>query len=336
MVSGYAQSAAVPAKQPDSFHYSAKLRFGAQTLPPAEAKQRLGEALLRKDAPAVANLLHHMDNALLNEPIDAKGTTFLHVAVRSGQLDIVRSLLEKGVGPSISAASRGQRVNWNTPFHIAVLKGNVPMVEMLYEAAKQYGVDEQCFTTLGPNDMNALHLAAKSGQLPMVQWVLAHGGLPLINRDDLGGHPPLAEAILSGSVPIVEELLNRGATADGLCFQVAGDECNPNIYDSDTFLARKLQSVRAFLALPPQAQQQKANTMSPNSRLFLQKLQQLSPLERECLLDDINLSARDYVPPAVISDMFKLMLAHAEPNVRDQVVRNFHGFSADYRLYHYL
>ncbi len=64
-----------------------------------------------------------------------------------------------------------------------------------------------------PTGSSAVHIAASSGNLELVQLLLARGGNPNLVRKD--GHTPFSVAVLAGDLGIVREMVARGAAVSG-------------------------------------------------------------------------------------------------------------------------
>ncbi|MDF2966039.1 MAG: serine/threonine-protein phosphatase 6 regulatory ankyrin repeat subunit A-like [Rickettsiaceae bacterium] len=162
--------------------------------------------------------------------------TMLHAAAQSGNLDLVRLFLSKGLQPNTSNALGGtalyiasekgyteiveyllqqkviiipENTYGDTALHIAVKKGHLEIVKLL-----------ACIKDLVelPNfqGVNALHLASYIGNLEMVKFL----GTKVKNIDELTqGSPdssvsPLFLATQQGNLSVVEHLISLGAKAD--------------------------------------------------------------------------------------------------------------------------
>ncbi|XP_014365165.2 fibronectin type 3 and ankyrin repeat domains 1 protein [Papilio machaon] len=129
--------------------------------------------------------------------VPSNGLSPLATAVRKGDVNIVRFLLQAGadVGRPLAA---GQ-----TPLHLAVLAGHLPIIDLLLDN----GADLQ---SRDMNGLRAEHYAADSGRVQVVRHVLARGGD--INVRDHNGWTPLFRAICQGaSTELVAELVARGS-----------------------------------------------------------------------------------------------------------------------------
>ena len=158
----------------------------------------------------------------------------LHKAVRSQNLDAVELLLKVGADVNI----------WNfqnrTPLHEAADSGNFDLVRLLLShgadlnaldhqgdssqqnEARSQKLDVVDLLLKGQADLNyrslynlnptLLHVAARSGNLGVTQWLLNHGAD--VNTLDYKGDSPLCKAIQSQKHDVVELLLKRGADVD--------------------------------------------------------------------------------------------------------------------------
>jgi uncharacterized protein len=64
-----------------------------------------------------------------------------------------------------------------------------------------------------PPGSSAMHIAASSGSVELVQILADRGGNPNLVRKD--GHTPFSVAVLAGDLPVVKELVARGAEVKG-------------------------------------------------------------------------------------------------------------------------
>ncbi len=188
----------------------------------------------------VTRLRQRLAGAISNRfgPIDTVDGSLLHQAARRGDLELVRSLVERGADPKagdendwtpLEEAARnghlevvrflvehGARLRpvapgstllpGSTPLHEAALGGHLDVVSFLVE----HGAD--------PNVLNIfrqtpLHFAAYYCALDVVRFLLRHGADP--NAWDDKKMTPLDRACEIGSFRIVEELIWSGADPEG-------------------------------------------------------------------------------------------------------------------------
>jgi uncharacterized protein len=141
-------------------------------------------------------LLAHGANAAMQT---SRGHTALHSAASTGHANICKMLLEAGCEPDVHDR------NGLTPLGRAVHKGHVPVVEQLH---KQWGAD---LNISNAHDETLLHLAATSGQRPMLEY-LVHNGLD-VNAASRNAATPVRIAAVAGNTEAVQTLLEHGASA---------------------------------------------------------------------------------------------------------------------------
>lgn len=132
--------------------------------------------------------------------VGAQEKTTLHEAAGTGDVELLRSLLEKG------AAVDAVDGNGGTPLHYASGRGQVATVRLLL--TRGAAVD-----ALAPGGKTALSLAAEQGHLEAVRALVA-GKADLEHRDDRGRTPLVAAARERGGVAVVRALLDAGARID--------------------------------------------------------------------------------------------------------------------------
>jgi ankyrin repeat protein len=126
------------------------------------------------------------------------GMTALHLAARSGNLEMAALLIE--ARPNLEARTR---IGDHTPLHVATASGRASVVAALLEA----GADPNARTTTGTTP---LHFAAASGSAEAVARVLARGA-EANPTEPVWGQTPLMFAAASGRVQVIEVLLENGA-----------------------------------------------------------------------------------------------------------------------------
>ncbi len=115
-------------------------------------------------------------------------------AIKNGQLDILRDLLEK----------EPEMLTWMTPFgswlHVAAAHGHIEIVEFLINAGIDVNVQGGTFST------NALERAASKGYLDIVEYLINHNVEIDISEPDRN---PLFAAIYGGHFDIVKLLVEN-------------------------------------------------------------------------------------------------------------------------------
>ncbi len=148
----------------------------------------------------------------VNRP-EADGTTPLHWAVRSDDLQAVRSLLRAGADPK--AANR----YGVTPLALAATNGDAAMIEMLLKA----GADPNASLQGG---QTVLMTAARTGNAAAVQTLLAHGA-QVDARESSYGETALMWAAAENHADAAKALIEHGADVNA--------RSNPLEYSKDRF-----------------------------------------------------------------------------------------------------
>jgi len=94
-----------------------------------------------------------------------------------------------------------------------------------------------------PPGSSAMHIAASSGSVDLVKLLAGRGGNPNLVRKD--GHTPFSVSVLAGDLPIVRELVERGADVRG---RWNPQDKIPDPVEAIT-LARKEQSILHLAAI---------------------------------------------------------------------------------------
>ncbi|KAK7973199.1 hypothetical protein PG988_007333 [Apiospora saccharicola] len=130
------------------------------------------------------------------------GQTPLHLAVMKKHTAQIQSLLQHRADPDISDRSG------RTPLYLAIMETKCPhAVGMLVHATRQLRA------AANYEQQSYLHLAALSGELALVQTVLAAGAIP-INQQDAQGRTPLHAAIANARSTVIARHLVRDLGAD--------------------------------------------------------------------------------------------------------------------------
>ncbi|MGL9718324.1 MAG: ankyrin repeat domain-containing protein [Wolbachia sp.] len=196
--------------------------------------------LLAKDSDykAVEAILTHMKEkrtSRLSEVVNAKdkdGYTPLHLAVRGGKLDAVKSLINKGADvnakskfnstPLHSAVADGKldivkylinrgadvnakRKGGNTPLHWAVIRWGIDVARILLEHNADVNDEDDEGATV-------LHYAIIGKNLEVVKYIIEKGAN--VNAKDKYGNTPLYMAVEGKKLDMVEHLINKGASVN--------------------------------------------------------------------------------------------------------------------------
>jgi ankyrin repeat protein len=165
---------------------------GAET--PAKADRRLVDAVKAGDKAAVTQLLRQ--RVAVNTP-EPDGTTALHWAVRSDDLDLADRLIRAGA--DVKAANRYAV----TAMYLAAVNGSAAMIDRLIKA----GVDANA---TGPEGETALMTAARTGKVEAAR-VLLDRGAKVDAREEWHGQTALMWAAAQRHPDMVRELLAHGA-----------------------------------------------------------------------------------------------------------------------------
>lgn len=128
---------------------------------------------------------------------DVQGLTALHEAVRRGEAEAARLLLDYGA--DVNATTNDLR----EPLFLAVLSRKANVIKLLLDR----GAEPDSFFTEDPP--TALHLAAHNGDVDAMEALLDGGAN--VDPRDFEGATPLFRAVQSGNLDAVELLLQRGA-----------------------------------------------------------------------------------------------------------------------------
>jgi uncharacterized protein len=132
---------------------------------------------------------------------DPDGTTPLHWAVRSGDLQTAERLLRGGASPN--TANR----NGVTPLLLAAINADAVMVEALLQA----GADPNGSLSAG---QTVLMTAARTGSATAVRALLAHGA-DVNAREQVLGETALIWAAAENHAAVIEALVGNGADVNG-------------------------------------------------------------------------------------------------------------------------
>jgi len=168
--------------------------LSAATLSAGRGESRLSDAIQAGNRAEIRRLLKDQAEVRSAEP---DGTTPLHWAVRSDDLETAQALL--GAGAQAGAANR----YGVTPLSLAAINGNVAMVEALLAA----GADAKSTVSKG---QTVLMTAARTGNAAVVRVLLDRGADPNARESQLG-ETALMWAASEDHADVVTLLAARGA-----------------------------------------------------------------------------------------------------------------------------
>src|SRR6266702_1189807 len=159
------------------------------------AVSELADAAMKRNKEAVRFLLQRKADVNATQ-ID--GTTALHWAVRSDDLEIADLLIRAGA--NVSAANR----EGVTPIQLAALNGNAAMIEKLIKAGANPNAP---LTKFGDT---ALMMAARTGKTDAIK-VLLDNGAQVNAKETWGGTTALMWAVSERYPAVVKMLIDHGA-----------------------------------------------------------------------------------------------------------------------------
>ncbi|EFA03060.1 ankyrin-1 [Tribolium castaneum] len=127
---------------------------------------------------------------------DAASVSPLHIAVFKCHLPLVRYLVDKGA--SVNCACRERQ----TPLHVAAQHGYVEIMQVLIE-------NEADINVFDMKERSPLSLAVLGSREAAVELLIKNGAR--LNQEDAAGFTPLRRAVWNDSTPIAMMLLNAGA-----------------------------------------------------------------------------------------------------------------------------
>jgi ankyrin repeat protein len=139
-----------------------------------------------------------------------KHETPLHLAVKTGNLEGVRCLIDLGTkskkyphgDPALCAAALAKRnADRDTPLHLAALRGDLAIVKYLLRKGA-------VVTSRNSDAATALELAIFNGHIEVVAYLLTKGGNK-INETDIDGHTLLHQAAMHGKSHLIKWLLSQ-------------------------------------------------------------------------------------------------------------------------------
>jgi len=155
------------------------------------------EAACRGDVAKIRQLLED-DSLLVNSPAGSRGTTPLHSAIKGGQLEAAKVLLDHGADIEADVFSEGR------PLQLAVEMRDRAMVRLLLERGAN--ADGKGRTQDAPPIVKARN------DPEMLKLLIEHGAS--VDGCDRFGGTPLIYAAASGNLRMVKMLLDEGASID--------------------------------------------------------------------------------------------------------------------------
>jgi len=127
---------------------------------------------------------------------DKDGNSFLHLAVRAGNADIVKFLVSRGADVNI------KDIYGQTPIQIAPHSGNVEVVIQLVSKGAEINIENSIGRT-------PLHDAVYHNQYQIVKYLISQGAE--IDTKDIRGKTPLHYGVINNNVEISKYLIITGA-----------------------------------------------------------------------------------------------------------------------------
>lgn len=132
----------------------------------------------------------------INKLRDGDDNTLLHIAVKSGSLECIKVLLNRGANPDVKNTDK------NTPLHLAVQSGWMESIKLLVEKKSDLSIGNESENT-------PLHLAAMSGSADSVKYLIENGAdLILENKDKYTALHMVLNNLPNGE-DILREILNE-------------------------------------------------------------------------------------------------------------------------------
>jgi ankyrin repeat protein len=136
----------------------------------------------------------------LNDSVDFRGFTPLHVAVLAGRVEVVRLLVEKGA--RVNARSEDPKGIGVTPLHLATMRGLEEVVGYLLDRGADASASDR-------NGVTPLHMTAFLGNAGIAARLVER--CADVNAREMEGLTPLHVASDMGARDVVRLLLRGGA-----------------------------------------------------------------------------------------------------------------------------
>ncbi|CAK9860712.1 unnamed protein product [Sphagnum jensenii] len=147
-------------------------------------------------------LLQFTAESDLTRKNSCSGNTTLHIATKSGCVEVTNMLLEHANELHFNE----ENMDGSIPFHLDSEEGNVDEVKVVVDHVESYLKDEN-------NDKNTpLHLAAEGGHVDVVQLLLERCSTLDLEVKNAHGNTLLHQATMNGHDEVVQVLLDHAAT----------------------------------------------------------------------------------------------------------------------------
>ncbi len=151
-------------------------------------------------------LLQLTSESDLTRKNSCSGNTTLHIATKSGCVEVTNMLLEHVVVDHVESYLKEQNKDRNTPLHLAAEEGHVEVVQLLLERCSTLDVEVK-----NAHGNTLLHQATMNGHDKVVQVFLDHAATEFdLDDKNNDGNTPLHLAAKEGHVQVVNVLLGCG------------------------------------------------------------------------------------------------------------------------------
>ncbi|GKS78121.1 hypothetical protein wHma_01280 [Wolbachia pipientis] len=157
------------------------------------------------DCKAISAIIAHIEKHYSGEFVktvnvkDNHSQTLLHIAARSGSLNVMKCLVNKG------ASTNARDKYGNIPLHSAAYAGELDIAKYLIVKGSNINATGEC-------GWAPLHVAAQNGELDMVKYLIKK--YANIDARDECGNTPLHVAVYTKELDIMACLINRDAYID--------------------------------------------------------------------------------------------------------------------------
>lgn len=182
----------------------------APALDPEEdrVREELRRLCIIGSAPRVCELLDVVPLEQVQGPIDAEGSTALHLAARAGHLKLTQELIQRGFQVNCPDARRQhlelEGPGLRTALHIACMEDHSEVVLELIMGKADVNIADQ-------NQQTAIHKVVQGNSLEVMKVVVEQGN-PQLSAADAYSNTPLLLAAEFGKIQFVEYLLAKDAS----------------------------------------------------------------------------------------------------------------------------